>query len=248
MKSDTYLGYIYIVLGLLVADAAISMGFVTSMVNFLHTKGQGPFRVNTDNGSILFYGEPDHQHFIADQGHVTNGVGGTAVVVLGFGGILALWLENRSRRMTGKSHFLFNFWSLIVVLNWLLTIAALIFTFVVTAQTANQTIDLSKTSTPPNEPNEPTLPYPDLKWTPENWFKAVLQLNLANQADIDLINHNLRLMVGWRYNLIALFVLGFILVDLVVLEHLRFRKARGTYGPTGDNFDVKHAEPAMRQA
>ncbi|KAH8899534.1 hypothetical protein GQ53DRAFT_802052 [Thozetella sp. PMI_491] len=240
MRSDSsYMTYIYVALGFLAADAAISMGFVTSMVQFLHTSGQGPFRINDNDGSFLFYGEPEHAHIIADQGHTTNGAGGTALVLLGFGGILTLWLENRSRKKSGKSHPLFNVWSVLVVLSWLLTTAALIYTFVVTAQTANQTIDISKATTPANHPELATLPYPYLKWTPENWYKAVLQLNLADQSDIDLINHNLHLMTGWRYNLIVLFILGFILMDLVILEHLRLRRTRGEYAVAAQNLDAK---------
>ncbi len=44
MKSDSYMLYIYVAVALLAIDAALSIGLVTSMVNFLHTSGQGPFQ------------------------------------------------------------------------------------------------------------------------------------------------------------------------------------------------------------
>lgn len=242
MKSDSYMLYIYVAVALLAIDAAISIGLVTSMVNFLHTSGQGPFRINTNDGSFLMYGEP--ANLIVNQGHTTNGAGGTALVLIGFGGVLALWLEHRSRRKSGTSSPVFYLWSILTVLSWLLTLSALIYTFVVTAQTANQTIDIAHLSIPANDPNAVTQPYDLLSWTPENWYKAVLQLNLANQADINLIQDNLRLMVGWRWNIIPLFILGFILMDLVILEHLRIRRSRGLYATAATNLDAKehHAE------
>lgn len=44
------------------------------------------------------------------------------------------------------------------------------------------------------------------------------------------IRQNLRIQTGWRYNLIALFIVGFVLMVLVVLEVIATRKNRGRYG------------------
>lgn len=44
------------------------------------------------------------------------------------------------------------------------------------------------------------------------------------------IRQNLGIQTGWRYNLIALFIVGFVLMVLVVLEVLATRKNRGRYG------------------
>lgn len=93
-----------------------------------------------------------------------------------------------------------------------------------TAQTASQTIDLTTASR-----NAFPEKYPVDSWTPENWYKEVLNLPLVDAADRDAIERNLRLQRGWRWNLIPLFILGFVLVDLVVLELLRSRRSRGTY-------------------
>lgn len=227
--TQTYLKYIYGALLLLSIDAAISLGFVSSMVAFLHTKGGGPFEVeNPAGGTFQLRGEP--ANLITDQGHTTNGAGGTALVLVGFGGIIALLLESKSRKKSGKSSPLFYVWAVVVILSWLLTLAALIYTFVVTNMHRHQTIDLDiAVDSFPEK-------YAKDSWTPENWYSAVLDLDLVNDADVNVINHNLRLMRGWRYNIIVLSFLNFILMDLVILEIARSRKSRGNYGrtPSGD--------------
>ncbi|KAK3943507.1 hypothetical protein QBC46DRAFT_253952 [Diplogelasinospora grovesii] len=231
--------YIYISLGLLAIDAAISMGLVTRMVVFLHFWGAGPFEIanppGTTPSTYMLNGHP--AGLLVDQGHTTNGAGGTALVLVGFGGILALWLEHRSRTKHGKSSPVFYVWAITVVLSWLLTLTALIYTYVVTAMTQNQSID------PAVAVQNAGQPYPDDWWTPETWYTAVLGLTLSNESDYDLIRNNLRLMRGWRYNLIPLFILGFILMDLVILEVLRTRKAgaKGGYGraPSGEHHQIE---------
>jgi hypothetical protein len=82
---------------LLAVDAAISLGLVSSMVAFLHHYGRGPFPVANPAGSyFLLAGEP--ANLVTDQGHTTNAAGGTALVLVAFGGTIALWLEKRSRK------------------------------------------------------------------------------------------------------------------------------------------------------
>jgi hypothetical protein len=76
------------------------------------------------------------------------------------------------------------------------------------------------------ERNPAPAKYPDDRWTPENWYAAVLKLPLVSPGDRGLISRNVRNMEAWRWNLIALFILGFALVVLVVLELLRLRKER----------------------
>lgn len=90
---------------LLCADAIVSLALVSSMVAFLHHGGSGPFLVGPPHGSpFLLFGEP--AHLVTNQGHTTNAAGGTVVILLGFGGIIALWVEWRSRSKVGpKSPF-----------------------------------------------------------------------------------------------------------------------------------------------
>lgn len=226
-QPTSYLKYIYVVLGLLVADGIISLAFLSTMVNFLHTVGSGPYRIRKlpGDGDILMHGEP--AGLMTNQGHTTNAAGGTAVVLVGFGGLIALIAENRSRRRTGQSSPLFSAWVVATILSWLLTFSALVYTNVVTNQAGSQNID-------PTVLGDNPFPakYPLDKWTPENWYRLVLALPWQpdQQALRKAIAQNLRIQVGWRNNLIVLFILGFILMYLAVLELITTRRNKGRYG------------------
>ncbi|KAK3297692.1 uncharacterized protein B0H64DRAFT_129935 [Chaetomium fimeti] len=203
---------------LLAVDAAITMGLVSSMVSFLHHNGRGPFAVAPADGSPFpLTGLP--ANLVVDQGHTANAAGGTALILIGFGGSIALWLERRSRKKWDRSSPFFHIWAVFVLLSWLLTMVALIYTFVETAKTGGQVIDLSVARA-----NPPPARYPDGRWTPENWYAAVLDLPLASAAQRRVINGNLTIMRAWRWNLVPLFILGFILLSLVVVELLRMRR------------------------
>ncbi|KAH6850956.1 hypothetical protein B0I37DRAFT_414318 [Chaetomium sp. MPI-CAGE-AT-0009] len=203
---------------LLAVDAAITMGLVSSMVSFLHRNGRVPFVVAPADGSpFLLSGQP--AYLIIDQGHTTNAAGGTALILVGFGGSIALWLERRARKKWDRPSPAFYVWAVFVLLSWLLTMAALIYTFVDTAMTGDQAIDIGVARA-----NPPPAKYPDYRWTPETWYAAVLDLPLASAAQRRVINGNLRIMRAWRWNLVPLFILGFTLLSLVVLELLRMRR------------------------
>jgi hypothetical protein len=60
----------------------------------------------------------------------------------------------------------------------------------------------------------------------------VLNLPLADDKDRVIIAYVLRIMRGWKYNLIAFFLVGFVLSSLVVTELLRSRKQGAKYGRT----------------
>lgn len=125
----------------------------------------------------------------------------------------------------GKSSPVFYFWTLFTVLSWLLTLGALVYTFVVTVQTDAQGIDFAVA-----ENNAFPKVYPDDQWTPENWLSNVLQLPLANEADADQIRFHLQIMRGWRWNLVVMLGLGFVLMDLALTEVLRSMRSRVRYG------------------
>ena len=92
---------------LLGVDAAISIGLVSTMVAFLHGFGAGPFPVaGTGGAPFLLAGTP--ANLVTNPGHTANAAGGTALVLVGFGGIAALWLEQRRRKLVSpQSHSLF---------------------------------------------------------------------------------------------------------------------------------------------
>ncbi len=107
-------------------------------------------------------------------------------------------------------------------MTWLsaaLTLSALIYVNVVVAQTDNQSIDLSVAEAHP----EPQM-YPLDKWTPDNWFKALLALPLAHDSDRGTLKYHLRLISGWRWNLIPLFIIGAAVALLALWELIRARR------------------------
>ncbi|KAL0470606.1 hypothetical protein QR685DRAFT_553575 [Neurospora intermedia] len=219
MASSRLMKAIYVALFLLYVDAAISLSLVSSMVAFLHGRGGQPFEVRRLGSVFDLPGEP--AHLLTDHGHTTNAAGGTGVVLVGFGGLLALWLEHRSRAKYGKTSPFYYLWALITILSWLLTLTALIYTYVLTNKHSDQGIDLAYA-----EGSAPK-PYPRDSWTPENWYTLVNSLSLVHRDDHDILKKKLRTMRGWRYNLIPFMILGFILMVLVIVELLSFRRSRG---------------------
>lgn len=201
------------------ADGLVEVGLVGSMVGFLHDRAGKFFTIDAPNGSFDLHGKP--KGILVNQGHTSNGAGGTAVVLVGILGLLTIWLEKRRARRTSTTGHsgLFIFWVVMTVLSALLTLAALIYTFVLTAQTDDQSINLAVAAANP----EPLM-YPNDNWTPENWFTAVLALPLAHASDRRDIRNHLRLMRGWRWNLIPLFIIGAVVALLAIWELIRGRR------------------------
>lgn len=105
----------------------------------------------------------------------------------------------------------------------LLTLSALIYTFIVTYQTDNQTINLDVAAA-----NAAPEKYPDNKWTPETWFLAIVnQVPLTFEGDRADMQAKIRIMRGWRWNLIPLFILGLITACAAVYEWLMLRRQGG---------------------
>ncbi|KIW67319.1 hypothetical protein PV04_06583 [Phialophora macrospora] len=212
---------LYVAMSVLMVDAVIEVAFVGSMVGFLHDRAGKFFTINAPSGAFNLHGKPEG--LLVDQGHTSNGAAGTALVLVGWLGLLTIWYERRrtSRTQATKHSGIFIFWVVMTVLSAMLTLAALIYTFVLTAQTDDQSINLTVAAANP----EPLM-YPLDKWTPENWFVAVLDLPLARDSDRSKINNNLRLMRGWRWNLIPLFILGVVVASLAVWELVGGRRWR----------------------
>ncbi|KAL2155326.1 hypothetical protein VTH82DRAFT_67 [Thermothelomyces myriococcoides] len=203
---------------LLAVDAAVCVGMVSSMISFLHHNGRGPFMVDLPEGrSFWLAGEP--VNLVTDPAHTTLAAGGTTLILVGLGGSIALWLERRARKKWDQYSSAFYIWSLIALLSWLFTTGALIYTFVETEKTGGQTINLFIARMIP-----PLARYPG-RWTPENWYAAVLDLPLAFEGQRRIIEGNLTIMRSWRWNLVAQFVLGSVLLTLLALEHLRIRRS-----------------------
>jgi hypothetical protein len=219
------------VLPILMIDSIIELSFVSAMVGFLHGRANGFFIVDypgTDSPSgpdtFELWAKP--KVLLENQGHTSNGAAGTAFVLIGFGGLLLIWWEKRRLRNTAstKPSGLFTTYVVLTFLSTLLCLAALIYTFVLTHNHTGQTIDLAVASQTPAP-----RPYPLDEWTPENWFGAVLdQVPLRTDSDTSKLRNELRIMQGWRWNLVPLFMINVLVASVAAWEWWRLR--RGAVG------------------
>jgi len=223
---------LYAAIAILMLSAAIEMALLSNMVYWLHYRAGKAFEVTYNDSSFSLHGKP--LGLLANQGHTSNAAGGTAFILVGLTGILALWLRGRGR---GKG--LYYFWLVMTVVSVLLSLSALVYTMVLTNEHAGQNIDVSFASTLHNEPYPNYVAYPAQLWTPENWFAAVLQLDLTRESDRHDIEMHLECMKGWRWNLIPLFVLGLAVCALAFADTMarrteaRDRRALEGYGREG---------------
>ena len=197
-------------------DAIIELSFISSMVAWLHHTAGGGFEViapeTSDTMSFLLHGKP--KGLLADQGHTSNGAAGTAFVLVGIGGILVTILRHHALngiRRPGLSTRPYHAWIVSTMISAVLTLAALLYTFILTNAHEGQTIDIDLAISLDNRPFPNQVAYPEQLWTPENWFAAVLELPLVDRNQREDIAHHLTIMRAWRWNLIPLFVLGLIL-------------------------------------
>jgi len=216
----------------LLIDSAIELALISSMVGYLHRSGANtyPFDPATDNsgGSTVGYLNAKPKGLLLNEGHTSNGASGTALVLICFGGFLTLWWQRRRERLNAqRPSRIFLTYTIFTVLSFLLTLSALAYTFAVTNSTKGQHIDLAVALQYQGHA------YPLDKWTPENWTKALLEVVISS-ADASYLRHWLHVIVGWKWNLIPMFLIGLVVATLSVMECLRQRRAaRGNSGEFG---------------
>lgn len=208
---------------LLMIDGVVELAFIVSMVSWVHRRAGGDFIINYNGSDFPLHGKPAND--MVDQGHTSNGAAGTAIVVIALGGFLALSLRHRKLKRSDTLHgftkVLYAFWLVMTILSAMLAVAALIYTFIVTYNHMGQTIDIALAASLDNHPYPNYVAYPEQDWTPENWFTAVLELPLAYGRDRSDISANLKLMKGWRWNLIPLSVLGTAVATLAFADKMQ---------------------------
>ncbi|KAK0356592.1 hypothetical protein LTR91_014496 [Friedmanniomyces endolithicus] len=202
---------LYIFIAILMLDCALEMGLLSATVYWLHYRAGKDFIINNPGGGIFsLHGKP--AGLLVDQGHTSNGAAGTAFVAVGLIGIFAFCLRRRARRTANtRPHkfatFMYNFWFTIVILNTLLCLGALLYTFYLTLTHEHQHMNIVLASGLNNRPYPNYVAYPDLLWTPENWLTAVLELPLASSGDRTNIQLFLTVQKIWRYNLVPMLIL-----------------------------------------
>lgn len=184
---------------LLSAISITEVGLVSSMVGFLHDQRDNvkTYTVNWPDSTIVLNALP--AHLLVNQGHETNGAAGYGFVL----GLFGLWVAWRQRRRDGnRPSKTLQALAIMLLLSTLLTLSALIYVFVVTNQTDNQTILESIAQA--NVGSK----YPTHDWTPENWYKAILKLPLAKDSLKGGFRTHVHLMEAWRWFLIPMFIVN----------------------------------------
>ncbi|KAH9838905.1 hypothetical protein Tdes44962_MAKER01756 [Teratosphaeria destructans] len=222
---------LYISLPLLMLTAVLELAFISSTVSWLHTTAGREFLINDASGPFHLHGTP--ANLLVNQGHTSNGAAGTAFVLVGGGGILALLLRGSVTRHPGSvcnnlRIAWYTTWLFLSLLSALLSLGALAYTFFLTAAHSDQSIDVAYAATLHSEPYSNYVAYDRDSWTPEDWFGAVLRLDLACEELKRDVEGRLVIMRAWRWNLIPLFAMGVFVAGLAVAEGLRWRRwARG---------------------
>ena len=217
---------LYAAVAVLTIDALMEMAFIATTVSWLHRVAGKGFYINYQGDQFLLQGKP--LNILLDQGHASNGAAGTIYVAIGFFGALALYLRHRQLKRDGGLHgftkFAYNFWLVMTILSAIFSLACFIYVFALTYNHDNQSINLSKAAGL-NNPGPPhPIPYPDLEWTPQNWFPALLRLPIASDSDRNDISNHLKIMRGWQWNLIPMTLLGFLVMALAFMEKMTLRQ------------------------
>ena len=90
-----------LLVSILMIDAAIELSFVSYTVAFLHGRSSGTFSIDYPSGQTFeLQGQPSK--LLQSQGHTSNGAAGTALVLVGFGGLLTIWLQKRRAKMVSN--------------------------------------------------------------------------------------------------------------------------------------------------
>jgi hypothetical protein len=105
---------------------------------------------------------------------------------------------------------------ILLFLAVLFTLSALIFVFLVTNQTKGQHISEAIARS--------FEKYPQDHWTPENWFKAVLELPLNDNHLRSKIDSNITNMVAWKWMLIPIFLTDIACFGIAAADYFKQRK------------------------
>lgn len=207
-------------------------GLLSSMVAWLLDQKHNvhSYRVNWPGNPVQLNVEP--KNLWADQGHESNGLG-VYGFFLGVFGMVTAWRMSKAGQVwqMDRSHLSehgtddyqqarksVNALAILLLLGTMFSLSAFIFAFVVTYQTSGRHI---------REPvalNSVGINYSYQTWTPETWFKAVLELPLADGAKHAEIKSQVRGMVAWRWILLPLFLMYMVALYIAAVAWLRQRR------------------------
>lgn len=198
----------------------VELGLVSSIVSYIHLQGPQVWQISSGQYNFPFDRIPAHLHLNA--GHVSNAAAGLGF----FLGLLGIYIAFRERRhQSQKTAFgtptpIFAIFTTFAILEFLLAMAALIFSFVYDHMTASNTISLARAS------QEVGQHYTEHNWAPATWFTAVLALPLASQSDRDVITSHIDVMKASKWMLVPIYIVAFAVMVAGILGFMQNRRAR----------------------
>jgi hypothetical protein len=214
----------------------VELGLVSSIVSYIHLQGPQVYQIASSQYNFPLDRIPAHLHL--DAGHVSNAAAGLGF----FLGLLGIYIAFRERRHVstrslntqytplttqathktpfGTPPFIFYTFTTFAVLEFLLAMAALVYSFVYDNMTAGNTISLATAS------QEVGQHYTQDKWAPGTWFGAVLALPLASQSDRDVITNHVTVMKASKWMLVPIYIVAFAVMAAGVFGLVQNRRAR----------------------
>jgi hypothetical protein len=217
----------------------VELGLVSSIVSYIHLQGPLVWQISSPQYNFPLDRIPAHLQL--DPGHVSNAAAGLGF----FLGLLGIYIAFRERRhvryitsnirytplttvprqatgnaASGTPSFIFIIFATFAVLEFLLAMAALIYSFVWDNITGSNTISLARAS------QEVGQHYAEDHWAPGTWFGAVLALPLASQSDRDVIQSHIHVMKASKWMLVPIFIFSFFVMVAGLFGLMQNRRAR----------------------
>jgi len=202
----------------------VELGLVSSIVSYIHLQGPQVWQISPSSSSSANSFPLDRipAHLHLNAGHVSNAAAGLGF----FLGLLGIYIAFRERRYAthkasfGTPLFIFFTFATFAVLEFLLAMAALIYSFVYDNMTKGNTISLARAS------QEVGQHYAEDNWAPGTWFSAVLALPLESQSDRDEITKHIHVMKASKWMLVPIFIFAFFVMVAGVFGLMQNRRAR----------------------
>ena len=177
------------------------------MVGYLHRSGANEYPFNYQGSIAAYTIHSKPVGLLLNEGHTANGAAGSGII-FSLAGLGLAWSVRRGRRRDngGKASTLLFSFAILMSVYFIFVTAALAYVFWLTRSTSGQAIDKALAASLNGA--GPAAAYPLDQWTPENWFKAMLDLPLSDPTDISYVRGWLRVIEGWKWNLIPMMLVS----------------------------------------
>lgn len=215
---------LYVSMALLMVSAILEMAFASATVQWLIsiTAEQRQYPISFyHNDDIISYLPAVPMRLDTIPGHVSNAIGGTNLVLVGFLGIIALVLRSRKTFQTSRlSKTWYHIWILLLTISALFTSVGLIYVYTSITAYTDPSIDGSGLISSDDQ----YRPYPYDNWTLLSWFSAVANSRFRNASDENDVVRHLQLIKGWIFNIIPLFLLCWTVLGLRIADGMLTRR------------------------